>query len=142
MASENWQERLEAYLDGELDTAAAAAFEAETTSSSELQAELAARRRFRAVTRDILREEAVPTLALDARHARGAVRRRNRNLAAMVAVAAALCLILLAPPLARRASTASVLRGGPVVAVRFGDVAGATVILEVGCYDQSTGTVH
>ena len=33
-------------------------------------------------------------------------------------------------------------RPGQVVAVRFGELPGATAVLEVGCYDQATDTVH
>ncbi|MBK8168065.1 MAG: hypothetical protein IPK64_19130 [bacterium] len=143
MASENWQERLEAYLDGELDAAATAAFDAETAASPARQAELAARQRFGALAREVLRGEAtaaaVPAPAT--RRARDAGRRRIRITAA-AAVAAALGLLLLAPPLVRRPASVPALRGGPVVALRFGEIPGATAVLESGCYDQATGTVR
>lgn len=143
MASENWQERLEAYLDGELDAAAAAAFDAETAASPALQTELAARQRFGALARGILRDEAtaaaVPAPA--ARRARGARRRRTRITAA-VAVAAALGLLLLAPTLVRRSAPVPEIRAGQVVALRFGEIPDATVTLRTGCYDLETDNVH
>lgn len=143
MASENWQERLEAYLDGELDAAAAAAFEAETAASPARQAELATRQRFGALAREVLRGEAtaaaVPAPA--ARRARGARRRRTRITAA-VAVAAALGLLLLAPTLVRRSAPVPEIRAGQVVAFRFGEIPDATVTLRTGCYDLETDNVQ
>lgn len=144
MASENWQERLEAYLDRELDAGAVADFEAETAASPALQAELAARQRFRTVAREVLRGEATATngsavrLAPRARRLAG----RRARITAAAAVAAALGLLLLAPPLVRRPPNTPALRGGQVVALRFGEIPGATAVLESGCYDQATGTVR
>lgn len=141
MAPDNWHVQLEAYLDGELDAAAAAAFEAETAASPALQAELSARRDFRAVARDVLLREAPPY----PHHARPAARRpRFRT---WTAAAAALALLLLAPWLLRLSgvsspSRADELRAGQVVAIRFGELPGVTAVLEVGCYDQATDTVH
>lgn len=144
MASENWQERLEAYLDGELDAAAVAAFEAETANSPALQAELAARQRFGALARGILRDEATATAGPAVRPAPRARRLAGRRarIAAAVGVAAALGLLLLAPTLVQRPASTPALRGGPVVALRFGEIPGATANLESGCYDQATGTVR
>lgn len=141
MASENWQERLEAYLDGELDAGAVADFEAETAASPALQAEVAARRRFGAMTRVILQGEATAAPSPAARPARRFDGRRLR-ITAVAAVAAALGLLLLAPPLARRPAGTAVLRSGLVVAPRFGEAPGTTTILETGCFDQATGTVR
>lgn len=137
MASENWQERLEAYLDGELDAEAVADFEAETAASPALQAELAARRRFGAMTRGILRGEATQAPVSAVRPARGTTRRRA-GITAAAALAAVLCLLLLAPPLMRRAASAPEIRAGQVVAIRFGEIPGATVTLKTGCFDHET----
>ena len=49
-----WHERLEAYLDGELDRVERTTFEAETVADPGLTAELEARRRLRDRTREAL----------------------------------------------------------------------------------------
>ena len=161
MAHDNWHERLEAYLDSELDVEAIAAFEAETAASAALQAELSARRTFRSFARGVLLGETPPDLSLGVPRVgrgadQGAVRDRSflalftaprRRLRAAVAVAAMLGLALLAPRLVPRPGVSTParsagLRAGQLVAVRFGELPGATVVLESGCYDQATDTVQ
>jgi len=56
MTPEQWHERLEAYLDGELAPREAAAFEGETAADPELARQLAGRRRLREAARAVLGE--------------------------------------------------------------------------------------
>jgi anti-sigma factor RsiW len=148
MASDTWGERLEAYLDGELDNEAAAAFEAETAASASLQAELESRRRFRALARGVLLDETAPAPLIGSpRTVRGVHGRAARRVWGATAVAAVLGLLLLAPTLARRNAPTSPprlpdIRAGQVVAIRFGEIPNATVTIETGCYDQTTDTVR
>ena len=141
MASERWHEQLEAYLDGELDDDAADAFAAQVAASPELQAELASRQRFRAVSRRILGSDNVDTPMPAKAPTRRSISRRSRVTAA-AALAAAVGLLLLAPALARRRAPAPEIRAGQIVAIRFGEIPGATVTLETGTYDHETNTVH
>lgn len=141
MASDDWRERLEAYLDGELDAEAAAAFTAETAASPQLQSELAARQRFGTVVRGVLRGDATPLLVTAMRRDRGPAMRRARIATAATALAAVLCLLLLSPRLVRQRVRATEIRAGQVVAVRFGEIPGATVTIRTGCYNSEADRV-
>ena len=143
MARDAWSEQLEAYLDGELDTAAAAAFEAETNAVPELRRELAARQVFRVQARRALLAEATA----EWRHPAQVPIRRRRRWPILAAAAAALAVIVLAPALRRLNENAgeprpAITRAGPVTALRFGESPNRTLILETGCYDQSSDTVQ
>jgi len=148
MASDTWSERLEAYLDGELDDEAAVAFAAETAASAPLRAELEARRGFRALVRGALLDETAPVPLIGSpRKARGVHGRASRRVWTAAAVAAALGLLLLTPTRARRPAPTSPprapeIRAGQVVAIRFGEIPNATVTIETGCYDHATDTVR
>ena len=149
MASDQWYEQLEAYLDGELDRAATAEFEAETANDRELTAILHDRRGFRDTAREALTSDLPPDLT---ELARGLGRRplqpdnpRRDHRWTMVALAAVLTLALLAPRLLRNQNGAvgprstTITTGGPVIALRFGETPDAVVDLEAGCYHLTTG---
>lgn len=159
MARDDWSERLEAYLDGELDRAETAAFEAETAADPALQAELAARREFRDRARRALLGETPADLA-DLARSLGRLapirpapspgrpgRAGRRRVWAALAIAASLGLILLVPALLRDRPAAEgpsipITRTGQVVAIRFGEIPGETVVLQTGSYDLTTDTIH
>ncbi len=160
MARDDWPVRLEAYLDGELDPADAAAFEAETAADPALQAELAGRRAFREAARGALIGDPAAGfagLADPALHAgrrpgalgthRGEVGRRRPRSWQVLALAATVAAALLVPRLLRNEHGAegprsSITRAGQVAAVRFGEQPGETVQLEAGVYDLSTDRVQ
>lgn len=159
MARDDWSERLEAYLDGELDRAQTAAFEAETAADPDLQDELAARREFRDKTRRALLGETPADLA-DLARSLGRLapirpaaspdrprRTGRRRRWAVLALAASLGLILLVPTVLRNDHGAegprpSITGAGQVAAIRFGEIPGETVVLQTGRYDFTTDTVH
>ncbi|HOX25516.1 MAG TPA: hypothetical protein PLL30_11905 [Candidatus Krumholzibacteria bacterium] len=152
MGYDDWSERLEMYLDGELDDAAHAAFEAETAANPALATALAQRRAFRDEARLALTGGAVPTLA---DHAHVAARQpappKTKTQAArprlergwpLLAAAATLALAILAPTVLRddrgaEGPRSAITRAGQVAAVRFGEEPGKTVMLEAGWYDRS-----
>jgi anti-sigma factor RsiW len=153
MARDDWHERLEACLDGELDPAAAAAFVAETAADPELQAALAERRAFRDRARsalagdvpaaliDLVRRPGQATTAtpMDRRDAR----RRPWRRWPVLALAATLALAFVVPALLRNEHGAegprsTITRAGQVAAIRFGEQPGETVTLEAGWHDQSS----
>ena len=149
MARDQWYEQLEAYLDGELDRAAATEFEAETAADQELIAELRERKAFRDEARGALTGDLPPDLT---ELARGLGRQtsqsknpRRDHRWTMLALAAGLTLAIFAPRLLRNDHGAVgprsiITTGGPVVALRFGETPGAVVDLEAGCYHLTTGT--
>ena len=147
MARDDWYERLEAYLDGELDRVDTAAFEAETAADPALQSALDERRAFRAQARRALSADLPADLADLAvglgRQTRTRNPRRHRRWQA-VALAATLAAAVLAPSLLRNRSGAegprSITMAGPVAAVRFGEQPDATVVLEAGCFDLAAGS--
>jgi len=154
MATERWYERLEAYLDGELDRSERAAFETETAADPALQAELEARGAFREQSRRALAGAAgLPDDLADdlADLARGRGRqttptrpRRLQDRWPVLALAAVLLLAILAPTVLRNdhgaAGPRSITTAGPVTAVRFGEEPGAIAVLEAGCYDLAAGS--
>jgi len=149
MARDQWYEQLEAYLDGELDRAATAEFEAETAADAGLTAELRERQVFRHSAREALTSDLPPDLT---ELARGLGRQtspsenpRRDHRWIMLALAAGLTLAILAPRLLRNDHGAvgprsTITTGGPVVALRFGETPDAVVDLEAGCYHLTTGT--
>lgn len=145
---QDWHVRLEAYLDGELDQVARQTFEAETAADPALQAELAARRRFRSQTREALSGDLPSDLAQLAtavgRRPRGESRFRVDRRWVAVALAATLALVIVVPGVLRNqlgvaGSHATITRSGQLVAVRFGEIQGDTIELEAGCYDLDHG---
>ncbi|MFO7653191.1 MAG: hypothetical protein R6X25_05145 [Candidatus Krumholzibacteriia bacterium] len=146
-------ERLEAYLDGELDHAARAAFDAELDADPALRAALAGRRAFRETTRRALGD--AQAVDLEALVCRPTASRKSdrfphgswRHAWPALALAAGIALVALVPPLLRNDPGAEgprspITRAGQVVAVRFGEVPGGTVVLRAGVYDERTGEVH
>lgn len=148
MKPDHWFEQLEAYLDDELGLEQRMAFEAATTASPELQAELRARRAFAAAARQALIRDTDPDLEGEAIQAlrtggRRTPRRSARRWVALGA-AAALATIILVPTLLRNPKgptgpSSGSLSSGRVVAVRFGELPGRAIRLEAGCYDQNHG---
>jgi len=157
MARDDWPERLEAYLDGELDPAAAAAFASETAADPARRAELAERQAFREAAQRALAGGVPVDLAAVARGVgRDAMRPadvvRDRPTARgrgwrVLAIAATLVLVLVAPRLLRNDPGAEgprspINRAGQVAAVRFGEQPGETVILEAGRYDSTSDLAY
>ena len=171
MRPDHWDERLEAYLDHELPAAERAAFESEVAVDPERARALAARRELREAARRCLGADVPAGLAAeitlglttrlaDRRDGRRLLRssaptasrwpgRRPVALAAAAAVAAAVLVPALlldrdgGVGVGSGAGTTETIAGpGQVVAVRFGESPGATVVLEACCYDRSTGTCH
>ena len=138
MAREIWSEQLEAYLDGELDPRAAQAFEAETAADPELSRMLEERRSFRQDARHALGGDMPAELAPLARAmGRPVNRRRTGRRWPLLAAAATLAVAVLAPTLLRNIHGAAgprstITRSGQVVAIRFGETPGGTVVLEPG----------
>lgn len=160
MAHDNWQERLEAYLDGELDAGARSAFEAEATRDPALSKELSERRTFRERTRSALRgglpeklvnlrdlEEgrAARTKDSTAKHTTGRILSiPTSRLRPLLALAAVLLLAILAPQLLRNRHGAegprsSITIDGPVTALGYGETPHQTTRLEAGCFDLAAG---
>lgn len=152
MAHDSWYERLEAYLDGELDAGARVAFEEETARNADWSAELKARLGFREEARQALRGE-VPEDLFTARNATEASPGqaparvlpfpRNR-LRPLLALAAVLVLVILAPRLLRNERGAEGPRStitidGPVTALRFGETPDQTARLRAACFDLAAG---
>ncbi len=148
MKHEQWFERLEAYLDGELSPGPRVEFEAAAAADLGLRAELEARRDFRVAARRALSTDLpqdLQDLAIQALRAgyRSAPRRNSRRWA-VLAIAAALIAAVLVPTLVRNIDGAagprsSTFRSGQVVAVRFGEQPGRAVHLEAVCFDQNQG---
>jgi anti-sigma factor RsiW len=142
MARDDWPERLEAYLDGELDAGAAAAFTAETAADPDLRAALAGRRAFRDLARGAL-ADGLPAAPAE----RAGTRRRRGRRWPVLAIAATLALAIVVPALLRNEHGAegprsTITRAGQVAAVRFGERPGETVTLEAGWHDQSPNPAH
>jgi len=155
MARDDWNERLEAYLDGELAPEEAAAFAAATAADPARQDELEARRRFRAAARDALGDEPALDVAALVRGAAAAPApvgertgpRWRRRAWPALALAAVLAVAVLGPRLLRNVPGAAgprstTIRAGQVTAVGYGEEPGRTVTLQTGVYDQRTGKVH
>jgi anti-sigma factor RsiW len=143
MVRENWHERLEAYLDDELDPAARCSFAAETAADPDLARELAERRAFREDARQAMHAEVPADLAGLATVPTAGRRSVLRRLA--LPLAAVLALAVLAPTLLRNLPGAAgprseLTRAGQVVAVRYGEIPDAAVELEAGCYHLSLGS--
>ena len=144
-----WHERLEAYLDGELDRVERTTFEAETAADPDLAAELEARRRLRDRTRAALGadlpEDLVDLARASGRRPRASTSRfRVDRRWVVVALAATIALAIVAPRVLRDMTGAdghrsSITRSGQLVAVRFGEQPGETIELEAGCYHLNHG---
>ena len=148
MAHEQWNIMLEAYLDGELDPATAADFEAATAADPALTAILEERRAFKTSARRALDSDLPPDLAALAssfsRQTEPATRKPRDRRWTLMALAAVLTLAILAPRLLRNVPgvagpRSTITTGGSVIAVRFGEQAEAAVELEAGCYHLTTG---
>jgi anti-sigma factor RsiW len=152
MAHDSWYERLEAYLDGELDANARAAFEEESATRADWSAELKSRLRFRDEARQALRGE-VPEDLFTASNATevspGQAPARvlpfpRYRLRPLLALAAVLVLAILAPRLLRNQQGAvgprsTITIDGPVTALGYGETPHQTTRLEAGCFDLAAG---
>jgi anti-sigma factor RsiW len=160
MVNEKWLIQLEAFLDGELSADQEQDFRERLKSNPELQAELLARQEDRALFRQTLGED-VGNIPLEmgdiqnteprrmTRRADGRGRTirmipwRNVGLG-LTALAASVALLLLIPWQSRDENgvagpRSTITVSGQVVAARYGEEPGQTVVLETGAADFSAG---
>jgi anti-sigma factor RsiW len=143
MTPEDWYVRLEAYLDGELEPAAAQAFLAETRDDPDRAAGLERRLAFRTLTREALGDAAPSSWpALPPVPRRRRLMRRESGWA-VLAVAAILATVMVLPRLTTHPEGQSRLGARPggqgVVAPRWGERDGSVHQLEASRLDLPAG---
>ena len=137
MAHEEFHIRLEAYIDGEMPPAEAAAFAVELASDPELKATHEDRLAWRRSARQALGGGISSDFDLTNRG------RRWLPSWPVMAVAASLVLAVLVPELLRNDGTegprSTLISSGQVTALRFGEIPGQTVMLETGAIEFTAG---